>query len=144
MKALVCVYFAVLLNAQSVSSIGSADTSVVPLARSQYDGDWWIFTNVPAHRLYLDGFLDGRGNTDSQVTDQVSDVIGSQEAAAAPLQHEVVVQQSAGRPLPSRTRLAVSAYFSWTMSLMLLNFRSYLQHMIFCGSIALFRVQHSA
>jgi hypothetical protein len=71
MKALVCVYFAVLLNAQSVSSIGSADTSVVPLARNQYDGDWWIFTNVPAHRLYLDGFLDGRGNTDPQVSDQV-------------------------------------------------------------------------
>src|SRR6516225_9681789 len=70
MKALVCVYFAVLLNAQSVSSIGSADTSVVPLARNQYDGDWWIFTNVPAHRLYLDGYLDGRGNTDPQVSDQ--------------------------------------------------------------------------
>jgi len=71
MKALVCVCFTAMLNAQSDPAVGAADTSVVPLARSQYDGDWWIFTNVPAHRLYLDGFLDGRGNTDSQVTDQV-------------------------------------------------------------------------
>jgi hypothetical protein len=72
MKMLVCACFlAAMLNAQSVPvPIGSADTSVVPLARSQYDGDWWIFTNVPAHRLYLDGYLDGRGNTDPQVSDQ--------------------------------------------------------------------------
>ena len=66
--------------------------------------------------------------------------------------HASVLRQIFGKPQqelpPALTRRAASPYFSFTTSLMFsviaLTVFSYLQQTTFCGSTALFRVQHSA